>query len=92
MATPREISEDASLAHQPGYGERRAIPLVLTTLGERVVMARTSLPLLEGDRLASKEDRQLILQAAFSPTSDGIVEDEGIPPSALEFLTRPSRG
>jgi hypothetical protein len=55
-------------------------------------MARTSLPLLEGDRLASKEDRQLILQAAFSPTSDGIVEDEGIPPSALEFLTRPSRG
>jgi len=55
-------------------------------------MARTSLPLLEGDRLASKEDRQLILQASFRPTSDGIVEDEGIPPSALEFLPRPSKG
>jgi hypothetical protein len=55
-------------------------------------MARTYLSLLEGDRLASKEDRQLILQALFRPTSDGIVKDEGIPPSALEFLTRQSKG
>jgi hypothetical protein len=63
-----------------------------TDAGERVVMARTYLSLLEGDRLASKEDRQLILQALFRPTSDGIVKDEGIPPSALEFLTRQSKG
>lgn len=63
-----------------------------TDAAERVVMARTYLSLLEGDRLASKEDRQLILQALFRPTSDGIVKDEGIPPSALEFLTRQSKG
>jgi hypothetical protein len=63
-----------------------------TDAGERVVMARTYLSLLEGDRLASKEDRQLILQALFRPASDGIVKDEGIPPSALEFLTRQSKG
>lgn len=63
-----------------------------TDAAERVVMARTYLSLLEGDRLTSKEDRQLILQALFRPTSDGIVKDEGIPPSALEFLTRQSKG
>ncbi|HCY61922.1 MAG TPA: hypothetical protein DHV59_03600 [Oxalobacteraceae bacterium] len=63
-----------------------------TDAAERVVMARTYLSLLEGDRLASKEDRQLILQALFRPTSDGIVKDEGIPPSMLEFLTRQSKG
>jgi hypothetical protein len=44
--------------------------------------------LLEGDRLANKEDRQLILTALFRPAADGIVKDEGIPPSMLEFLTR----
>lgn len=59
-----------------------------TDAAERVVMARTYLSLLEGDRLASKEDRQLILQALFRPASDGIVKDEGIPPSFLELLTR----
>lgn len=62
-----------------------------TDAAERVVMARTYLSLLEGDRLASNEDRQLILQALFRPTSDGIVKDEGIPPSMFEFLTRQSK-
>jgi Family of unknown function (DUF6161) len=62
-----------------------------TDASERVVMARTYLSLIEGDRLASKEDRQLILQALFRPTADGIVKDEGIPPSMLEFLTRQSK-
>jgi len=62
-----------------------------TDAAERVVMARTYLSLLEGDRLASKEDRQLILQALFRPTSDGLVKDEGIPPSMFEFLTRQSK-
>ena len=51
-------------------------------------MARTYLSLLEGDRLASKEDRQLILQALFRPASDGIVKDEGVPFSLAEVLTR----
>ncbi len=59
-----------------------------TDAAERVVMARTYLSLLEGDRLASKEDRQLILQALFRPASDGIVKDEGVPFSLAEVLTR----
>ena len=61
---------------------------LLTDAAERVVMVKTYLSLLEGDRLASKEDRQLILNALFRPAADGIVKDEGIPPSMLEFLTR----
>lgn len=59
-----------------------------TDAAERVVMVRTYLSLLEGDRLASKEDRQLILQSLFRPASDGIVKDEDLPPSMFEFLTR----
>ncbi|MCW5238070.1 DUF6161 domain-containing protein [Verminephrobacter eiseniae] len=59
-----------------------------TDAAERVVMARTYLSLLEGDRLASNEDRQLILQALFRPASDGIVKDEGVPFSLAEVLTR----
>ena len=62
-----------------------------TDAAERVVMVRTYLSLLEGDRLASKEDRQLILQALFRPASDGIVKDEGLPPSMFEFFTRHPR-
>lgn len=64
---------------------------LLTDSGERVVMVQTYLSLLEGDRLASKEDRQLILQALFRPASDGIVKDEGLPTSLAEALTRAPR-
>lgn len=55
---------------------------------ERVVMIKTYLSLIEGDQLSSNEDRQLILKALFRPTTDGLVKDEGIPPSFLEFLSR----
>ena len=61
---------------------------LMTDAAERVVMVKTYLSLLEGDRLSSSEDRQLILQAIFRPASDGIVKDEGIPLSFFEFLTR----
>jgi hypothetical protein len=61
---------------------------LLTDAGERVVMVQTYLSLLEGDHLASKEDRQLILQALFRPAADGIVKDEGVPFSLAEALTR----
>lgn len=61
---------------------------LLTDAGERVVMVQTYLSLLEGDHLASKEDRQLILQALFRPAADGIVKDEGVPFSLAEILTR----
>ena len=61
---------------------------LMTDAAERVVMVKTYLSLLEGDRLSSAEDRQLILQALFRPASDGIVKDEGIPASFFELLTR----
>lgn len=61
---------------------------LLTDAAERVVMVKTYLSLLEGDRLTSKEDRQLILNALFRPAADGIVKDDGIPSSMLEVLTR----
>ncbi|MBC3873506.1 DUF6161 domain-containing protein [Undibacterium flavidum] len=62
-----------------------------TDASERVVMVQTYLSLLEGDQLISKEDRHLILQALFRPASDGIVKDEGLPPSVFEFMTRTSK-
>lgn len=61
---------------------------LLTDAAERVVMVKTYLSLLEGDRLTSREDRQLILQALFRPAADGIVKDEAVPPSVLEWLSR----
>jgi len=60
---------------------------LITDADERVVMVQTYLSLLEGDQLSNKDDRQLILQALFRPASDGIVKDEGLPPSMFEFLT-----
>jgi len=61
---------------------------LLTDAGERVVMVQTYLSLSEGNQLAGKEDRQLILQALFRPAADGIVKDEGVPFSLAEALTR----
>lgn len=61
---------------------------LMTDAAERVVMVKTYLSLLEGDRLSGAEDRQLILQALFRPATDGIVKDEGIPASFFELLTR----
>jgi hypothetical protein len=59
-----------------------------TDAGERVVMVKTYLSLIEGQGIASDGHRQLILQALFRPAADGIVKDEGIPPTVLELLTR----
>ncbi|MDI1269466.1 MAG: DUF6161 domain-containing protein [Polaromonas sp.] len=80
------------------WGVRLLVRMFLSNLhlstdaAERVVMVRTYLSLLEGNRLSGGEDRQLILQALFRPASDGIVKDEGLPPSMFEFLTRQSKG
>lgn len=49
---------------------------------------QTYLSLMEGEHLASRNDRQLILQALFRPASDGLVKDEGVPFSLAEVITR----
>ncbi len=55
---------------------------------ERRVMIQTYLSLLESGAAVGDQDRQLILQALFRPAADGIVKDEGVPPSVVDFLTR----
>lgn len=55
---------------------------------ERRVMIQTYLSLLESGAAVGDQDRQLILQALFRPATDGIVKDEGVPPSVVDFLTR----
>ena len=61
---------------------------LLTDADERIVMVQTYLSLMEGEHLASRKDRQLILQALFRPASDGLVKDEGVPFSLAEVITR----
>lgn len=58
---------------------------------ERTTMVTTYLSLLESKSVLSEEDRKIFLAAIFRPTSDGIVKDDGIPPSMADLLTRPPR-
>lgn len=59
-----------------------------TDAAERVTMVQTYLSLsLEGKGFAP-EDRSVILQQLFKPASDGLVKDDGAPPSWMEFLSR----
>lgn len=55
---------------------------------ERVTMAKTYLALIRSDSLSKEENINTVLAALFRPTGDGIVRDEGIPPSAVDFLTK----
>lgn len=59
-----------------------------TDAEERITMVQTYLSLMQGEHLASRSDRQLILQALFRPASDGLVKDEGVPFSLAEVITR----
>lgn len=55
---------------------------------ERVTMAKTYLALLRKGRLPEKEDISMVLAALFRPSGDGIVKDEGVPPTTLEWFTK----
>ncbi|MFZ6720517.1 DUF6161 domain-containing protein [Undibacterium sp. Ji49W] len=55
---------------------------------ERVVMAKTYLSLIRDGNLPKDESINTVLAALFRPSGDGIVKDEGIPPTILEFLTK----
>lgn len=56
--------------------------------GERVTMAKTYLALIRSDSLSKEKNIDAVLAALFRPTGDGIVKDEGLPPSAVDFLTK----
>ena len=55
---------------------------------ERVTMAKTYIALMRDGSLNGKEHIGTILAALFRPTGDGIVKDEGLPPTAMEWLTK----
>lgn len=55
---------------------------------ERVTMAKTYLALIRDSALPKGENISTILAALFRPTGDGIVKDEGLPPTAMEWLTK----
>lgn len=55
---------------------------------ERVTMAETYLALSSEDKLPEGEDLRTVLAALFRPSGDGIVKDEGLPPSMVDFMTK----
>jgi hypothetical protein len=59
---------------------------------ERMTMVQTYLALIRKGKGPKDEDRQLILQTLFRPASTGIVKDDAVPPSILEWLTRVGSG
>ena len=58
---------------------------------ERVTMAKTYLALIRDGSLPNGDNINTVLAALFRPTGDGIVKDEGVPPSAWELLTKLGR-
>lgn len=58
---------------------------------ERVTMAKTYLALIRNDDLPKGDNINTVLAALFRPTGDGIVKDDGIPPSTLEWITKLGR-
>ena len=55
---------------------------------ERVTMAKTYLALMRDGSLGGEKHIGTILAALFRPTGDGIVKDEGLPPTTMELFTR----
>jgi hypothetical protein len=55
---------------------------------ERVTMAKTYLALLRNGNLPSGDSINTILAALFRPSGDGIVKDEGVPPTTLDWFTK----
>ena len=58
---------------------------------ERVTMIRTYIALLVEDKELEDDDRKLILQALFRPSSTGIFKDDGptsIPETLAKAVTR----
>ncbi len=58
---------------------------------QRITMIQTYLSLMRRGQTNSAEDFKQILSALFRPTGDGLVKDESMPTSALDYFTRPSK-
>lgn len=57
-------------------------------LGGCVIIDRTYLTPLPRDKLPMGDDLRTVFAALFRPSGGGIVNDEGIPPSFVDFMTR----
>lgn len=55
---------------------------------ERVTMVKTYLAFIRDGGLPKGESISTVLAALFRPTGDGIVKDEGLPPTAMEWITK----
>ena len=59
-----------------------------TDANERVTMIQTYLALLREGSGPAENERQLILQTLFRPSSTGLIKDDGIPSSAFDLLSK----
>lgn len=59
-----------------------------TDAEERVTMLQTYLSIIREGSEFAPEDKKLILERLFHPAADGLVKDDGAPPSPLEVLSR----
>lgn len=59
-----------------------------TDAEERVTMLQTYLSIIREGAEFAPEDKKLILERLFHPAADGLVKDDGAPPSPLEILSR----
>lgn len=63
-----------------------------TDANERVTMIQTYLALLREGNSLQENEKQLILTTLFRPSADGIVKDDGVPPSIAELLSKVNTG
>jgi hypothetical protein len=61
---------------------------LLADANERVTMANTYLALQHSKEGLVEQDRQLILQVLFRPSTSGVVKDDGVPLSWIEAITK----
>ena len=59
-----------------------------TDAKERVTMIQTYLALLREEQALNEDEKKLILQTLFRPSTTGIIKDDGIPPSWLDIVSR----
>ncbi len=58
---------------------------------ERVTMVKTYLALIRNHDLPTGGNINTVLTALFRQTGDGIIKDDGVPPSAIEWMTKLGR-
>jgi hypothetical protein len=62
-----------------------------TEAEERIVMFESYLSLLSQEQLGDKEDRSLVLNALFRPSTTGLIKEDAVSPSVLDLATRVSQ-